>query len=438
MKVLLVYPENRNDTIEFGDEPWIGEPLALEYLAAGLKPDGHEIKILDLRLHPNGLETALKEFQPEVVGLTGYSVSVLRNMSTCLRIKEILPECKTVMGGHHATMMPEDYFQPQVDFIISGEGVFPMKRLVQNLSEGKTSEDVPGVWTRTNGHFQGGAHQKQANLDSLPFPDRTITGEDRKSYYIEWVKKPIAFIRATAGCSFRCSFCTVWKEYDGKYFIRRAERIVEELKKVQEDLVLLIDDEPFLNPSFMGRLAKGIKEEGIKKQYMSFCRADSMIRNPDLMRAWREIGLSAVFMGIEASTEQELIDYNKRLELNQILEALNLSKSIGINILSGFIVHPSYLPKNFRNLARFIERNNISNPSFSVATPLPGSDEMKDFSTITEFQPNGRPNWDLWDIKRPVVKTALPKDQFMKEFEKLKREFGTGYGQYKSQSTGGF
>src|SRR5436305_9590415 len=124
MKILLLYPSLRKEIIGYGDMGAVAEPLALEYLAAGAKLDSHEVRILDLRLHPDDLEPELLSFEPDVVGVTGYSMHVLRNLATCRLVKSLLPRCYTVVGGHHATLLPEDFFQPQIDFVVRGECVY--------------------------------------------------------------------------------------------------------------------------------------------------------------------------------------------------------------------------------------------------------------------------------------------------------------------------
>jgi hypothetical protein len=48
MKILLVEPHKSPLTIG-GEEAFLFEPLALEYVAAGVSPN-HEVRILDLRL----------------------------------------------------------------------------------------------------------------------------------------------------------------------------------------------------------------------------------------------------------------------------------------------------------------------------------------------------------------------------------------------------
>src|ERR1039458_3193764 len=133
MRVLLVYPSARSELIGWGDLGAIAEPLALEYLAAGVTADSHEVRILDLRLHRDELETTVQEFQPDIMGVTGYSMHVLRNLATCARVKELLPSCRTVVGGHHATLLPEDFFESQIDYVIQGEGTGPFVALLRDL-----------------------------------------------------------------------------------------------------------------------------------------------------------------------------------------------------------------------------------------------------------------------------------------------------------------
>ena len=69
MKTLLIQPPSVDPLT---DQIFMFEPLALEYLGAGLELDGHQVEILDSRLTPD-IESACRRFQPQVVGLTGYT-----------------------------------------------------------------------------------------------------------------------------------------------------------------------------------------------------------------------------------------------------------------------------------------------------------------------------------------------------------------------------
>ncbi len=429
MKVLLVYPDLRNELIGYGDLGAIAEPLALEYLAAGARRDGHEVRLLDLRLNPRALELTLQLYGPDVVGLTGYSVHVLRCLALCRQVRSVLPACRTVVGGHHATILPEDFFTPEVDFVVSGEGVGPFTRLLRLLEDGGPVRDVAGLWARSggpDGPFVRGGPPSLPDLDSLPFPDRGLVTEDRAAYYIDWMR-PIALLRTSVGCPYRCSFCSLWKIMDGRYHLRATGSVVEELRQIPEECVFLVDDEPFVNGRRMEALAREIEATGVRKRFFAYCRIDTLLRQPELMRQWRDLGLERLFIGLEAVTDNGLLDYNKRLQLAQIEDGLRLCRELGIHVFAGFVVNTNYTKKDFRRLVRFIEHHGIDYPSFTVLTPIPGTAALAGFDEVTERQPNGRPNWDLFDLQHPVTRTALPREEFLEEYHNLLLVFNKHY-----------
>jgi radical SAM superfamily enzyme YgiQ (UPF0313 family) len=55
--------------------------------------------------------------------------------------------------------------------------------------------------------------------------------------------RPLASIRTSKGCLFRCRFCALWKLTGGRYITRKPECIVEELGTIEEKFVFFADDE---------------------------------------------------------------------------------------------------------------------------------------------------------------------------------------------------
>ena len=456
MRILLLYPNMPYEIIGWGDLGAIAEPIALEYIGAAAREEGHLVDILDLRLHAERLELMLYMHRPDVVGITGYSMHVLRNLELCSIVRKIVPKCKTVIGGHHATLCPEDYFESQVDYVVVGEGVHPFTSILRLIAGTRPPGSIPGVWQRVPealsniafpqparmmGHgsgsvqgsrsrlgaeFEFGGPSSQFNIDDLPLPDRSLVEEDRSSYYIDWMR-PIALMRTSVGCPFRCSFCSLWKIMDGHYYKRDVERIVEELQTIQEPYVFLVDDEPFVNARRMYEVAEGIKRAGIKKEYHAYCRIDSFLRDRDLMQTWHRIGLRRVFFGVEAVLDHELHKYNKRQAKSQILAALQAAREIGIKVFANFIIDPLYDEREFSQVVDFIKTNKVEYPSFTVLTPIPGTAALTSFDHITSMQLNGRPNWQYFDLQHSVTKTTLPEDRFRKEYFNLFRAFSDQY-----------
>ena len=426
MKVLLVYPNAHREIIGYMDLGAIAEPIALEYVAAGARLDGHEVKLLDLRLHREELDATVRDFQPDVVGVTGYSMHVLRNLEICRRVKELRPQCLTAVGGHHATLEPVDFHEPEMDYVCVGAGVDSFRKILRLAEKGETGA-VPGAWSRVDGTFHYGGDPGPYDANQLPMPDRVCTAADRHGYFIDYMK-PVALMRSSVGCPYRCTFCSLWRIMDGRYYTRELHEVVEEIRDIPEHHVHFADDEPFVNPGRMRELAGAIEKAGLQKEYYAYCRVDSFLRDRDLMTQWRDIGLRRLFFGIESVLERELVEYNKKTSYHQILEAIEVARDMGIGLFCGFIVNPNYEPEDFDELKRFIRVNEVSYPSFTIWTPIPGiQDGGTDYSAVITRQPNGRPDWSKFDLQHATIPTRLPFDEFMRLYGSLYEvsHFGT-------------
>ena len=414
----------KKEIIGWGDLGAIAEPLALEYIAAATRLEGHDVQILDLRLHPDLLDVTLLAYQPHMVGVTGYSMHVLRALGICGRAKELVPGVRTIAGGHHATLLPEDYFEPWMDYVVVGEGAGPFRKVLRCLEQKLEPVGIAGVWARSGGKFVWGGDQGALEIDGIPTPDRSCTTGDRENYFIDWMK-PIALLRTTVGCPYRCSFCSLWRIMDGRYFKRQNDGVLQELETIKEENVFLVDDEPFVSPRRMHELAETLERARIRKQYFAYCRIDSFLRDRDLMERWRDLGLKRVFFGIETIFDNELKIYNKRQKLEDIQRGLRTAQDIGIKVFSNFIISPDYSKAQFDEVINFIDRCGVEYPSFTILTPIPGTGAT--FEHVIERQPNGRPNWEYFDLQHPVVPTKLPREEFMAHYQDLFRAAAPKY-----------
>lgn len=410
MKILLVEPPKAPSTIG-GEDVFLFEPLALEYLAAGVSKE-HEVRILDLRLDKD-LQRIYTDFHPDIVGITAYTVHVNVVRRLFEQIKRWDPRVLTVVGGHHATVMPEDFLSPCIDLIVIGEGVFAFKEIVTRFETGGTFDGIPGVAFAKGDRLIRTDGQAPVDLDVFPFPDRSLTARYRKHYYSEWMK-PLASLRTSKGCPYRCTFCAQWKLAGGRYFRREPRRVVEELSGIEEECVFFADDESLIDAPRMTRLAQLIKESGIKKRYFLYGRSDTITRNPELLRAWRDIGLERVFVGLEFFRDADLNYIRKNSTSQDNENAVRILHGLGIDVYASFIVRPDFTQADFAGLRKYCRHLGLTFASFAVLTPLPGTDlyhEVRD-QLITH-------NYDYFDFIHTLLPTALPLKDFYAEYHYL-------------------
>jgi hopanoid C-3 methylase len=410
MKILLIQPAKPEKALG-GEDFSIFEPLALEYLAAGVA-GAHEVRILDMRLDAD-LDAVLHHYQPEVVGITAYTVHVNTVKGLFRRIKAWNPQIVTVAGGHHATILPEDFHTPFIDIIVAGEGVFAFRDVIVQVEKNLALSEIPGAVSLENGAVMIRSSDQDLDLDALPLPRRDLTSEYRASYFSEWMR-PLASIRTSKGCHFRCRFCALWKLTGGRYLTRQPERIVEELAAIREKYVFFADDESLLDPERMRVLADLILRAGIDKRYFLYGRSDTIARHPELLAQWKKVGLERVFVGLECIRDADLKLIRKGSTVENNVNAVRILQELDIDIWPMFLVRPEFERRDFADLREYCLGLNLPFIGFSVLTPLPGTDlydEVKD-QMITA-------NYDYFDFFHTLLPTTLPAPDFYRELANL-------------------
>lgn len=404
MKILLIQPRC---SAEFTEEVFMHEPLALEYLGAGLKMDGHEVAVIDARIDCD-IEGAFERFNPQMAGITGYTNQVPIVKDIAARLKAINPDVFIVVGGHHATVRPEDFNEAFIDLVVIGEGVGAIREIVERLKHGRNFNDILGLGI-PGAEMRYTEKRVHPELDSLPFPDRTLTEKYRNNYFNEWLK-PLASIRTSLGCTSRCNFCALWAITDGKYLRRRPELVVEELKTIQETRIFFCDDESLCDVQRMKRLGDLIREAGIQKEFFLYARVDTIIRHPELFRQWRDIGLTQVFVGMESFSNRRLEGLNKGITTEEQAQAVKILDDFGILLYANFIVDPAFSREDFRELVRHVRKLNLKYASFSVLTPLPGTAlyDERESELLTKRHV-------MFDFMHTVLPTTLPLKEFYSE-----------------------
>jgi radical SAM superfamily enzyme YgiQ (UPF0313 family) len=409
MKILLIKPPlNRNLLAPNHDEP-----LELEYLGAAVAE--HDVRILDMRFDAR-LDRALSGFRPDLVGITAYTCDYNVAVSVLKEVKKFDQRIKTVVGGHHATVLPDDFARPFVDVVFLGAADDSFREFVARSESGRPVEEVPNIAFVRDGSLRFTDKVPAAqNLDLLPFPDRRLTREYR-SRYRDRMNCKTGLVMTSRGCPFRCSFCACWKIMDGKYLSRSPESIVAEIAAMPEEveLICFADDNTLHSIRRAWRLIELLREQRIRKKFMMYARSDTIVENPDLMEALKGIGLEYLLVGIESFKDAELTSLNKSVSSRTNLEAVRLLKKIGIRISPHLIVNPESSQADFSDLYRGVCEMELFRPVFTVLTPLPGTELYEknvDRLAIRDY--------DYFDFTHSVLPTSLPRKEFYRQYAKL-------------------
>lgn len=405
MRILLVRPPVPRHTIGL-KHIMICEPLELEYVAAGLV--GHEVEIVDLILEKNFVRR-LKKFKPDVVGTSSYISGVNEVIKICRTVKEWSPQCRTVVGGVQASQVPEDFHDEAIDCIVLGDGTTTMPEVVAAFENETPLEDVAGLALPQGAELvRTRPRTYMPPADEIPFPRRDLVSHLKHRYYYLW-NRPVATMKTTWGCWYKCNFCYTWRITDGNVYSRSAESIANELEQIESEHVYIVDDIFLIHPSRLDELDKLLNEKGIRKKYLVYARADFVSQHEEIIARWAALGLSAVFIGLEAATDAELVGMDKMATVDHNQRAIAVLQKYGVDIYGSLITQPDYVAEDWKRLKRFIDENKLYFLNVSPLTPMPGTliwEQYRDRLTVS------RRAHGLWDLSHMLVETRQPLKQY--------------------------
>src|SRR6201999_1512957 len=262
---------------------------------------------------------------------------------------------------------------------------------------------VPGIVTLEG---EGPRPEFVHSLDAL-LPARDLLRHRRK--YFIGVLDPCASIEFSRGCPWDCVFCSAWTFYGRSYRTKSPECAVEELSRIKESGVFILDDVAFIQAEHGMRIGEMIAKRGIKKKYYLETRGDVLLRNKEVFKFWKKLGLSYMFLGIEAIDEEGLRKFRKRIPLGKNFEALEFARSLGVEVAINIIADPDWDEERFR-VVRDWCMNVPEVVNISINTPYPGTE-----SWLTEQRRLQTRDYRLFDIQHAVLPTKLPLPAFYRE-----------------------
>lgn len=429
MKILLINPPRSPHNAILAHAPaeakrfihkkLIGPPLGLLTVAAAVRD--HDVQLLEMKgeydLDPRApsieqlVRRAVEAHNPQIVGVTVIASEFPASMRILKEVKRLEPKTLTVAGGLHATLCPRDFARQEVDIVCPGQSAHAFRRLVETIDRGEALEGLEGIYV--NGpaglRYTG---DPEAPIDAAGsgflMPDRSLLRRWVSTYRVGGAPHPVTYLFTSLGCPYRCSFCSIWPQFCGRYYQRDVESVIAELHAIDEyRIVRFADANTIVDLQFINRLFDRIAEEGIQKEYVMDMRADTAARNPALVEKLARGGLKVVICGFESFREHDLERYNKSTDARLIKEAIDVFHANGISVRGNYVVPPDYDADDFAALRDYAASNRVTFAGYTILTPMPGTQLFVDM--VHEIEDFDLAKYNFFNC---VLRTKLPRVRF--------------------------
>ncbi|MFA5786389.1 MAG: radical SAM protein [Actinomycetota bacterium] len=282
-----------------------------------------------------------------------------------------------VLGGSHVTFLPDEALA-HASFVVRGEGQRAICELVDALERGGTFEGIRGLsWRGADGSARHNPPRppcSQRDFESLPPPNLSlIAGHERmhvKPLMTQW------------GCPFDCEFCSVTAMFSRSVRYRRPDQVLDELAGLGAERVFFHDDIFVVNKERTKALLRGMIERDLTPQWMAQVRAAETVfasksaRVPDheLLRLMRDSGCRMVMVGFESVSEDTLKQMNKKQQVRDIVDSVELFHAHGIKVHGMFVVGADTdTIEQADRTVDFARRHRIDTIQIMIETPFPGT-----------------------------------------------------------------
>ncbi|RJO69511.1 MAG: radical SAM protein [Myxococcales bacterium] len=358
-----------------------GEMMGVMHLSSVLKARGHETILFVEGMERNLVKSVL-DYAPDIIGFhtfTGQHIWALNRIRALKQATGAL----VVVGGPHATYMPDIIKRPGIDAVIRGEADYIMADFCDAVSARDDYYHIPGAWVKKpNGEIIENPRAKYVqNLDELPFPDRELPYR----YKTLRTRGNKTFI-GKRGCAYPCTFChnhLAMRYYDDSgNWVRKMspERLIDEMIYVRDSfpplrILSLENDDDILNVPQWAEKLFTLYGEKIGLPYYIMTRPDKI--NENMVRLLKDTGCVGVSISVETA--------NERLR-NEVLKK-------------------KYSTESFVLAMELLNRYRISTKVFNTVG-IPGETLEDAFETL-RLNISVKPTWARCSIMQPYPPSDL-------------------------------
>lgn len=436
MKILLINPPRSpvngilkhapEEARAFIHKKLIGPPLGLLTIATAV--NDHDVSLIDMKgeydLNPDTpsldifTTQLLEAFHPDIVGVTVITSEFDYAMQIFSVCKKFNPEILTIAGGLHATLCTEDFYRPEVDIVCPGQAAGVFRKIIECGEKKESLLHIGGILINGPDGLKltpSPVTPWEAAQKDYIMPDRHLLKKWISTYKVGNSPYPSTYIFTSLGCPYKCTFCSIWCQFNGEYRQRHTESIIEELKTLEDyPVVRFADANTIVDVQFIDRLFDRILEERISKTFIMDIRTDIAANNPQLIEKLAKAGLKVVICGFESCHNEELKQYNKGSEAKMIGKSIKVFHDNDIMIRGNYVIPPSYKADDFQAIAAYAASHEVVYAGYTVLTPMPGTvlyQSVKD--SITDY------DYRKYNFFNSIMKTALPLEEFYEKTARL-------------------
>jgi anaerobic magnesium-protoporphyrin IX monomethyl ester cyclase len=382
----------------------ISAPLGLAYLAAEVKQQGYAVRVYDMAIENfyqerqissdtvlygdsfDQYRQVLEDYRPDLVGfsciLSNRSNSVLE---LCRITKEVDREIITVVGGHHATALPNHLLQGNTDFVVLGEADHSFPELVKTLQSGGDIRKVGGIVYPGNGQLVVQPRVEFVkDLDTLPYPDWDVIGIE-KYWSLPNMNNPqgkgrFGLIHTSRGCPHICNYCAVPLHTGERNFrARDLDEVIKEIEwlieKYQIREIQFMDDNFFVNKTRLKELCRRLISKFPGMYFNVPTGTDIANLDNELLDLMKEAGFHYLSLGLETGdldVQGKFVD--KRIDLAETRKKVEYMRKLGFHLSGLFMLgFPGETREQIQKTVNYATSMDFDRLYLIMVTPLPGS-----------------------------------------------------------------
>ncbi len=376
-------------------------PIGLMYVAAALEKAGFDVNILDNYLMKKSIvevKQLVLNLNPQIVGITCGSATYARCIETAKAIKEVLPNCKIVVGGWHASYVPDSLLaNPEIDYVVMGEGERAITQLVTCIINGSEADavSIAGIACRRQGTNIKNPPKFIENMDEIPFPARHLLPLELYDRTIEYLNaKPADVMSISRGCVYNCGFCETKKLWGNICRSFSPQRVVDEIQDLQRQYgtkgLYFINDNFTLRKNQTIELCNLMIKNKLDLEWVCDTRVDLI--SQELLENMSKAGCKTIWFGVESGSQRILQRIGRNTTLEQIENAFKLCRKNEIQTACSFMLGvPGETLKEMESSLKFAKKLNPDWCLFNVFIANPDSRlyqevlESKKYDQLDEF-----------------------------------------------------